>query len=71
MVPFGNSTKEILKVLQKAGFAIDHISGSHYILYNSENKKRAIVPLHNKELPPGTLHSIIKGAGLEHEDFSR
>lgn len=63
--------KEILKVLQKYGFDIDHVSGSHYIMYNPGSKKRAVVPMHNKELQPGTLHSIIKGAGLEREDFLR
>lgn len=52
-----------------AGFKIDHITGSHYILYNFTSKKTVTLPFHNKDLPKGTLHSIIKSAGLSKEDF--
>lgn len=61
--------KKLLKILLKAGFKIDHITGSHYILYNSISDKTVALPLHNKDLPKGTLHSIIKSAGLEEEDL--
>ena len=60
--------KKILKILLKAGFKIDHITGSHYILYNSA-KERVVLPFHTKDLPKGTLHSILKSAGLSEEDF--
>lgn len=61
--------KKLLKILLKAGFSIDHISGSHYILYNPVSKKRAVLPFHTKDIPKGTLRSIIKSAGLSEENL--
>jgi predicted RNA binding protein YcfA (HicA-like mRNA interferase family) len=63
------NSKKILVILKKNGFEIDNATGSHYILYNKVNKKRVTVPFHNKDLPKGTLLSIIKSAGLSREDF--
>ncbi len=61
--------KKLLKILLKAGFKIDHITGSHYILYHQISKKRVTLSLHTKDLAKETLHSIIKSAGLEEKDF--
>lgn len=63
------NSKEVLSILQKNGFEIDHISGSHYILYNFITKRRVTVPFHTKDLPKGTLFSIIKSSGVSKEDF--
>jgi predicted RNA binding protein YcfA (HicA-like mRNA interferase family) len=30
-----------------------------------------VVPVHKKDLPPGTLRSIIRQAGLSEEEFIR
>jgi len=62
--------KHLLKILQKAGFKIDHTAGSHYILYHS-NGKRVTLPYHLKDLPKGTIHSIIKSAGIEKKDLDK
>ncbi|MDP2157575.1 MAG: type II toxin-antitoxin system HicA family toxin [Nitrospirota bacterium] len=35
--------------------------------FNPSTKKRVIVPYHKKDLPKGTLMSIIKAAELEEE----
>jgi predicted RNA binding protein YcfA (HicA-like mRNA interferase family) len=61
--------KKLLKILLNAGFKIDHMTGSHYILYHQISKKRVTLPFHAKDLPKGTLHSIIKSAGLTEEDL--
>lgn len=63
------NSKKILKILEKAGFCIDHISGSHYILYNHLSGKHITVPFHAKDLPKGTLHSILKSAEIEKDDL--
>ncbi|MFH1030471.1 MAG: type II toxin-antitoxin system HicA family toxin [bacterium] len=63
------NSKKILKILEKAGFYIDHISGSHYILYNHSSGKHVTVPFHTKDLPKGTLHSILKSAEIEKDDL--
>ena len=48
---------------------IDRQKGSHVILYNREQGKRLTIPMHVKDLPKGTLNSIIKQSGLTREEF--
>ena len=47
-----------------------HVKGSHHVLRHPNNAKlRVIVPVHRKDLPPGTLHSILRQAELTIEGF--
>ena len=62
--------QKIIKVLEKKGFVLDRTKGSHYIYYKKETKKRAIVPVHKKDLPKGTLLEILKQAGISKEELS-
>lgn len=59
--------KELIKALQKAGFIIDHVSGSHYIMYNSDKSLRASIPYHNRPLKRKTLTSILKDSQISVE----
>ncbi len=63
--------KKLAKVLKDFGFQIDHATGSHFIFYNSENKKRAVIPYHAKDLPKGTLMSILREAGISKKEFEK
>ena len=63
------SGKKLVKVLEKNGFLLDHTSGSHFVFRNQHTGRRVTVPVHNEELPPGTLLSILKQAGLNREDL--
>lgn len=63
------TARKLLKILRKTGFEIDHITGSHYILYRRIDGKRTTIPYHNKDIKPGTLHSILKSVGLRKEDL--
>lgn len=61
--------REIIQKLKKLGFIEDHITGSHIIFYHPESQKRAVVPYHLKDLPPGTLSSILNESGVSKEEF--
>ena len=61
--------RKIISALVKAGFKVDHVTGSHYILFNESNGRRATVPFHARDLPKGTLHSIFKSSGLSEKDL--
>jgi predicted RNA binding protein YcfA (HicA-like mRNA interferase family) len=61
--------QECIRALQKAGFVIKRQTGSHVIMKGSEFPARVTVPNHRKSLKPGTLHQIIKDAGLSVDDF--
>ncbi len=56
--------RKLVKILKSLGFQIDHSTGSHFIFYNPRTKKRAVVPYHAKDLPKGTVMSILKEAGI-------
>ena len=60
---------EIIRVLEKVGFALVRQSGSHKI-YKSSTGKRVTVPYHKgKVLHPKVLVNILKDAGLSREDL--
>jgi len=40
------------------------------VYYNPEKRKRVTIPFHRKDIPKGTLISILKQAGIEREKFS-
>jgi len=57
--------KEVIRLLENNGFKLDHVSGSHYVFYCLETKRRVIVPYHSKDLPIGTMKSILSSAGIK------
>lgn len=63
--------KALIKKFEKAGYVIDRQKGSHVILYHFKEGKRLTIPLHVKDIPKGTLLSIIKQSGLTRDEFLR
>lgn len=63
------TSKELIKLLEQRGFVFDRSKGSHQIYLNKEKKLRVVVPMHNKDLPTGTLHAILKQAGIDKSDL--
>ena len=61
--------KEVISILEKAGYHIDHITGSHYIMRHPQTFQRITVPYHAKDIKRGVLHSIIKQSGLSQQEF--
>ena len=59
-----------MRALLAAGFYIDHQSGSHArLLHHTRSELRVTIPVHNKDVPIGTLKSILRQAGLTTEEF--
>jgi predicted RNA binding protein YcfA (HicA-like mRNA interferase family) len=63
------TSKEIVKILVQKGFVLDRSRGSHQVWLHPDSRKRAIVPMHNKDIPKGTLYSILKQAGITKDDI--
>ncbi len=61
--------KDIIRVLEKEGFVLDRIKGSHHIYSHPETRRRAVIPIHKKDLPKGTLLEILRQAGISKEDI--
>ncbi|OPY37083.1 MAG: YcfA-like protein [Methanoregula sp. PtaU1.Bin051] len=61
--------QKVIKILKSRGFVLDRTKGSHHIFFQPETKRRAIVPVHRKDLPVGTLIEILKQAGIERDEL--
>ena len=60
----------VIAALRRAGFYVHHIKGSHHVLRHPNKPRiRVIVPVHRKDLPIGTLRSIIAQSELSIEQF--
>jgi len=58
------TSKQVIKLLEQNGFELDHVSGSHYVFYHPVSKRRVVVPYHTRNLPIGTLKSILQAAEI-------
>jgi predicted RNA binding protein YcfA (HicA-like mRNA interferase family) len=61
--------RQVIRFLEQHGFALDHASGSHFVYYHPVSRRRAVVPSHNRDLPKGTLMSLLREAGFTREDL--
>lgn len=56
--------KELLRLLERNGWKLDRISGSHHIMV--KESKTLSVPVHgNKDLGKGLLTKLMKAGGLK------
>jgi len=62
-------SRQAVTALERAGFVVIRIAGSHYQMFNERTRRHATVPHHNRDLPRGTVAAIIQQAGLTREDF--
>jgi predicted RNA binding protein YcfA (HicA-like mRNA interferase family) len=61
--------RRIARFLEQNGFVLDHASGSHFIYYHPVSRRRTVVPQHNRDLPKGTLMSLLREAGFTREQL--
>jgi predicted RNA binding protein YcfA (HicA-like mRNA interferase family) len=61
--------REVVRALERAGFSIVRVRGSHHQLLNRVTGQRVTVPYHSHDLSRGTLNSILHQAGLSADEF--
>ena len=61
------SSKEIIRILKQNEFTFVSQKGSHKKF--KKDKRVVIVPDPKKEIPRGTLSSIIRQSGIDKNDF--
>jgi predicted RNA binding protein YcfA (HicA-like mRNA interferase family) len=54
---------KLIKLLRKNGWVLDHTTGGHK--HFEKNGKLITIPYHKGDLKIGTLHQILKDAGLK------
>ena len=63
------SGKELARVLERHGWKLARVSGSHHIYTKAGRTERLSVPIHsNKSIKTGLLKHLLKQAGLSEED---
>jgi predicted RNA binding protein YcfA (HicA-like mRNA interferase family) len=63
---------EIIRVLKQHKFILISQRGSHQKWRNNDTGNQVIVPYHKgKQLPLGTIRSIIEGSGIPEEYFGK
>jgi predicted RNA binding protein YcfA (HicA-like mRNA interferase family) len=63
------SGKDAVKAFSKAGYILDHQTGSHMILRHKDPPHRRLTIPNHAEISKGTLRAIITQAGLTREEF--
>ncbi|MCJ7503961.1 MAG: type II toxin-antitoxin system HicA family toxin [Acidobacteriia bacterium] len=61
----------VIQFLERNGFALDHVSGSHLIFYHPVSRRRAVVPRHNRDMPRGTLVALLREAWFTRDELVR
>ena len=61
--------KELSKFLEKNGFILKRIKGSHHYYQHPISKKVTVLPMHSKDLPKGTFFAILKQAGIDKNEL--
>ncbi len=59
------TAKNAIKILEKNGFVLKRVTGSHYIFAHPETKKRVTVPYHDEEIAKG--NSAPDPGGCRHQ----
>ncbi len=57
--------KELLKLLNQEGWVEKGQKGSHLQMIHPDKPGKVTVPVHKGDIPIGTLHAILKQAGLK------
>ena len=63
--------REVIQVLEAAGFSAEHQTGSHMIMRHGESGRKVTVPYHGRDLKRSTLAAILRQAGLSRQEFLR
>lgn len=61
--------RQVVAALERAGFRVVRIVGSHHQMFNERTRRHTTVPHHNRDLPRGTVAAIIQQAGLTRAEF--
>ncbi|MBS0018034.1 MAG: type II toxin-antitoxin system HicA family toxin [Arthrospira sp. SH-MAG29] len=64
------SGKALCKIVERQGWQLKRITGSHHIYAKEGVTVILSIPVHsNRDLPTGTLRGILKDAGMTEDDL--
>jgi len=64
------SGRELAQVIQRRGWTLARVHGSHHVFTMTGRRERILIPIHgNQPLKKGLLRSLMKIAGLQEDDL--
>jgi predicted RNA binding protein YcfA (HicA-like mRNA interferase family) len=63
--------REAVRALERCGWQLDRVKGSHHVFRHPDHQHRVVVPMHTRDLARGTLNAIIEASGVSREEFLR
>jgi predicted RNA binding protein YcfA (HicA-like mRNA interferase family) len=62
---------ELIRALERAGFAVVRVKGSHHFLQHGEGR-RTVVPVHSGDtIGPGLLVKILRDTEITRDELTR
>ncbi|MBX7132344.1 MAG: type II toxin-antitoxin system HicA family toxin [Fimbriimonadaceae bacterium] len=59
------TAREVVDAIEQAGWRKDRQKGSHAVFKHDDRSGRIVVPMHQGDLPKGTVRDILKKAGIQ------
>ena len=63
------SSREVIRAFEKVGYEVNHQTGSHIILRRTQPPHLHLSVPNRREVPRGTLRTLIRDTGLTLEQF--
>jgi predicted RNA binding protein YcfA (HicA-like mRNA interferase family) len=61
--------RQVVRGLERCGWKLDRIKGSHHVFRHPDQTHRVVVPMHGRDLAKGTLNQIVSASGLDRAEF--
>ena len=63
--------ERVVRALEKAGFKVARIAGSHHIMRHPDGRGTTVPVHHGRDVAMGTLRGILSDSGLTVEELQR
>jgi predicted RNA binding protein YcfA (HicA-like mRNA interferase family) len=63
--------ERVVRALEKAGFAVARIAGSHHIMRHPDGRGTTVPVHHGRDVAKGTLRGILSDTGMTIEELQR
>jgi len=63
--------RKAVRALERCGWRLDRVKGSHHVFRHPDHRHRIVVPLHGRQLCEGHPHQIVEASGVDREEFLR
>ena len=63
--------KQLIRALERNGWRLDRVRGSHYIMAHPDRDQMVPVPYHNRDIKVGTLSGILSSTGISRDELRK